>query len=100
MDSEMLSLRRASNLDSLSRIAHGFFGRIGGVSKGIYESLNCGLGSSDLGDNAIENRRRAIEALAPGAALVTQWLRMCRASRSGFLPPIARQSCLQTRRHA
>ena len=28
-------------------IKHGFFNRQGGVSKGIYKSLNCGLGSDD-----------------------------------------------------
>lgn len=44
-------------------IAHGFFGRAGGVSSGIYASLNCGLGSQDARENAIENRRRAITAL-------------------------------------
>ena len=63
-------MRRASNLQSPG-VAHGFFGRKGGVSKGIYESLNCGPGSSDALDNVIENRRRASEALDSGAALVT-----------------------------
>ncbi len=67
----MLSMRRASNLENVRGIAHGFFGRSGGVSKGIYDSLNCGPGSWDARDNVIENRRRASEALAPGAALVT-----------------------------
>jgi YfiH family protein len=67
----MPDLRRASNLQSLRGIAHGYFGRVGGVSKGIYESLNCGPGSSDAHDNVVENRRRAREALAPGSALVT-----------------------------
>ena len=28
-------------------ISHAFFNRIGGKSKGIYKSLNCGLGSND-----------------------------------------------------
>ena len=44
-------------------IAHGFFGREGGVSAGIYASLNCGLGSDDARENALENRRRAAAAL-------------------------------------
>jgi copper oxidase (laccase) domain-containing protein len=30
-------------------LAHGFFTRAGGVSTGIYESLNCGSGSRDDG---------------------------------------------------
>ncbi|HET7083713.1 MAG TPA: peptidoglycan editing factor PgeF [Rhizomicrobium sp.] len=47
-------------------IAHGFFGREGGVSSGLYESLNCGPGSRDDAASVAENRRRAAEALAPG----------------------------------
>lgn len=31
----------------LPGIAHGFFGREGGVSEGLYASLNCGPGSRD-----------------------------------------------------
>lgn len=45
------------------RIAHGFFGRQGGVSKGIYVALNCGLGSKDARDVVGENRRRVAEHL-------------------------------------
>src|SRR5690606_37390444 len=45
------------------RIAHGFFGRQGGVSKGIYAALNCGLGSKDARDVVGENRRRVAEHL-------------------------------------
>jgi len=36
-------------------IAHGFFGIKGGVSNGIYKSLNCGLGSNDLKANIKKN---------------------------------------------
>ncbi len=50
---------------------HGFFGRAGGVSLGIYASLNVGLGSSDDPAAVAENRRRAVAATAPGAGLVT-----------------------------
>ena len=32
-------------------ISHGFFNKKGGVSKGIYKSLNCGIGSKDNKDN-------------------------------------------------
>jgi YfiH family protein len=61
---------KAANL-SVPGIAHGFFGRRGGVSKGIYASLNCGPGSKDSRDDVMENRARATAALAPGATLVT-----------------------------
>jgi YfiH family protein len=46
----------ASALAALQGIAHGFFSREGGVSSGLYESLNCGLGSRDARDNVIRNR--------------------------------------------
>ena len=52
-------------------VRHGFAGRRGGVSGGIYASLNIGLGSADDRDAVNENRRRVVDAIAPGAALVT-----------------------------
>lgn len=52
-------------------LAHGFFSRAGGVSTGIYESLNCGPGSRDLPDAVAENRRRVADSLAPGAKLAS-----------------------------
>jgi len=45
-------------------IRHGFFTRDGGVSDGIFASLNCGLGSSDDAAKVTENRCRAMAALA------------------------------------
>jgi hypothetical protein len=54
------------------RVAHGFFGRAGGVSDGIFSTLNCGLGSSDAPEKTRENRARAAAALAsPAPALLT-----------------------------
>ncbi|MEH6727219.1 MAG: peptidoglycan editing factor PgeF [Hyphomicrobiales bacterium] len=38
-------------------IVHGFFGRQGGISKGIYDSLNCGVGSDDVRDHILHNRQ-------------------------------------------
>ena len=61
---------KGTNL-STPKIAHGFFGRRGGVSEGIYASLNCGPGSKDAREAVMENRRRATEALSPGAKLIT-----------------------------
>lgn len=51
--------------------AHGFLGRTGGVSQGIFASLNVGLGSSDMPEAVRENRARALAAVAPDARLVT-----------------------------
>lgn len=42
----------------LPGIRHAFFTRAGGVSTGIYHTLNAGLGSSDAAEAVLENRRR------------------------------------------
>jgi YfiH family protein len=53
-------------------IRHGFFGRDGGVSGGIYASLNCGYGSADAPEAVRENRSRVAAALGVGhEALLT-----------------------------
>ncbi len=46
----------------LACVRHGFFGRRGGFSGGIYESLNAGLGSNDDAACVRENRRRIAAA--------------------------------------
>jgi YfiH family protein len=56
---------------ALAGTRHGFLGREGGVSTGIFASLNVGLGSGDDRAALAENRRRAVDAVAPGATLVT-----------------------------
>lgn len=56
---------------ALRPATHGFLGREGGVSDGIYASLNVGLGSADDPASVAENRTRAVAAVAPGATLVT-----------------------------
>lgn len=55
----------------LGGVPHGFLGRTGGVSEGVCWGLNVGLGSGDSRAHIEENRRRALEAVAPGAKLVT-----------------------------
>ena len=45
-------------LSRLAGVRHAFFTRQGGVSTGIYDSLNVGLGSGDTPDAVLENRRR------------------------------------------
>lgn len=55
----------------LAGVAHGFLGRRGGASSGLFASLNVGLGSGDDRAALAENRARAVGAVAPGAALVT-----------------------------
>lgn len=55
----------------LAQVRHGFLGRTGGVSVGDVAGLNVGLGSADDPEAIAENRRRAVAAVAAGAALTT-----------------------------
>ncbi|MBB3034482.1 peptidoglycan editing factor PgeF [Alteriqipengyuania lutimaris] len=57
---------RAGVLDG---VAHGFFGREGGVSTGTVAGLQLGYGAEDDPEAVAENRRRAIAAVLPGAQL-------------------------------
>jgi YfiH family protein len=56
---------------ALEGVAHGFLGRRGGVSQGLYTGLNVGTGSDDDPEAIEENRRRSAEAVLPGGTLVT-----------------------------
>ena len=49
------------------RSRHGFFGSRGGVSQGMYASLNCGFGSDDAPANVAENRNRVRASLRADA---------------------------------
>ena len=45
----------SKKLSNFTNITHCFFSKKGGVSKGIYDSLNCGFGSSDNKRNIKDN---------------------------------------------
>lgn len=61
-------------LDDVPGIRHGFMTRHGGVSDGIYASLNCGIGSNDDPEKVRENRARALElAGLPADSLLTAY---------------------------
>jgi YfiH family protein len=57
----------APELASYPNLHHAFFTRQGGVSEGIYASLNGGMGSSDDPDKVRENRRRMAHDLGIAA---------------------------------
>ena len=46
---------KSNKLSKYKNISHGFFNRKGGKSKGIYKSLNCGVGSADNKKNVNNN---------------------------------------------
>jgi len=59
---------RARTLSAMDAVRHGFLTRQGGVSKGPFASLNCGLASGDAARQVAINRTRAAGAVAPEAA--------------------------------
>jgi len=64
----------ANNLSELAGIQHGFFSREGGVSGGVYGSLNCGYGSNDDREAVTENRRRVATHLVARADMPSMHL--------------------------
>jgi YfiH family protein len=56
----MISL---GTLNDASGVRHAFFTREGGVSDGLFGSLNCGFGSGDMPERVAENRARAMAML-------------------------------------
>jgi YfiH family protein len=62
---------QAHSLAKLAGIRHGFFTRSGGVSQGVYATLNGGTGSDDVPDKVAENRARmaAVLGVAPDRLL-------------------------------
>lgn len=47
----------------LNSVGHAFFTRQGGISKGVYDSLNCCFKGNDNPKHVTENRRMAVEQL-------------------------------------
>ncbi len=58
-----MNVAECRTLSTQPGVAHGFFGRQGGVSQGIFASLNCGFGSGDEPERVRENRTRAAKHL-------------------------------------
>lgn len=56
----MLTIGR---LNDLPGVRHAFFSREGGVSQGLYASMNTGLGSKDEPEKVLRNRALAMERL-------------------------------------
>lgn len=54
--------------EALAPVKHGFFTRRGGASSGVFEGLNCGMGSSDQQDVVAINRARVAAAMEVEAA--------------------------------
>ena len=73
----------AESLSEQPRVDHAFFTRRGGVSEGIFASLNCGFGSTDARERVTENRARAAGRLGLPILVVSD-------SAHSLVPDIAR----------
>ena len=45
----------SKKLQKFGNLKHCFFSRKNGVSRGLYESLNCGMGSKDKKEDVMKN---------------------------------------------
>ena len=59
----VLFLKDSNFIPASKPVRHGFFGRRGGVSTGLYAELNCGFGTKDDPAAIIENQTRVMAAL-------------------------------------
>jgi polyphenol oxidase len=77
-------------------VAHGFFTRLGGISEGVYASLNGGVGSRDAPEAVSENRARIAAALGAAPerlALPFQIHSPDTVAITELWPPSARPQC-------
>ena len=69
-------------------VRHGFFTRAGGVSTGLYEGLNTGVGSNDNPAAVAENRRRVAGWFGRGADDIAACFQIhsaaCRVAEAGW----------------
>ena len=96
----MITPLTAASLADIPGIRHGFFGRDGGVSEGLYASLNCGLGSKDERANVTENRRRVAASLGVKADRLLSLYQIHSATPVIVDRPIAREDLPRADAHA
>jgi len=71
-----LKVIKSKKLSKIKNLKHGFFNSVGGHSKNIYKSLNCGSGSKDNKSNIEKNLqivRKKISTKAKNIFLVSQF---------------------------
>ena len=67
---------KSKKLTKIENLKHGFFNSVGGYSKNIYKSLNCGPGSKDKRLNIKKNLqivRKKISTKAKNICLLSQY---------------------------
>ena len=58
---------KSKKLSKIKSLKHGFFNSVGGHSKNIYKSLNCGTGSGDKKSNIKKNLQKVREKISTKA---------------------------------
>ena len=82
----------------LRDLPHGFFTRRGGVSTGVWESLNCGPGSDDDPAAVAENRARVATALGAGTVLFLRQVHSATAVAAPWDGPAPQADAMATDR--
>ena len=55
---QVLKVIKSKKLSKIKNLKHGFFNSVGGHSKNIYKSLNCGPGSNDKQSSVKKNLQK------------------------------------------
>ncbi|MCC5911878.1 MAG: peptidoglycan editing factor PgeF [Clostridiaceae bacterium] len=63
VENDGVKILKIEELEKLNIVKHGFSTRIGGVSKGSYDSMNLGFGTEDNRENVRENLKRLCKAI-------------------------------------
>ena len=61
---------KSKKLSRFKEIEHSFFNRLGGKSKGIYKSLNCGFNSSDNKKDILKNLSQVEKKIKSGLSKI------------------------------
>ena len=83
---------KSKKFKKFKSIKHGFFNNLGGVSSGIYKSLNCGIGSNDRKINVIKNLKIVSKKIGTNKKLVL--LNQLHSSKIHFINKLSRRKLL------
>ena len=83
---------KSKKLQKFNNIKHGFFNNIGGVSSGIYKSLNCGIGSNDSKKNVTKNLKIVAKKIGVNKKLIL--LHQLHSNKIYFVNKISKKKLL------
>jgi len=85
-------LIKSKKLKKFKNIKHGFFNSLGGVSSGIYKSLNCGMGSNDSKINVIKNLKIVSKKISTKKKIIL--LNQLHSSKIFFINKLSKKKLL------